>query len=122
MVEWKIYYSNGFEIKTFSSKDGGPEIAPTKDVQVIVQIDPDHGWSTQSHADFYIWDSRGGESRWWGVDIIGLSDYFDKPGWKRVLKGTTVSGKEFTKIFKMALEDDEFPKKTAYYRNERRPD
>ena len=123
MIEWKIYYSVGGEITTFSSLDGGIEDAPGTGVQVIVMIDKDHGWMTQTRGDYYVWDDRGDGYRWWGADIVGLIDYFDKAGqWQKVIKGYTVTSKIFEEIFRMAEVDPDFPKKTASRRQERRVD
>lgn len=121
-MEWKIYYSVGGEITTFSSLDGDVCDAPGTGVQVIVMINPDHGWSTQTRGDFYVWDDRGNGYRWWGVDVFGLGDYFDKAGqWQKVIKGYTVSSDIFAEIFRLAENDPDFPKKTAFYREERKP-
>lgn len=116
---WKIYYGDG---TTYSSNQGGPDEAPARNVQVIVLSDKYHGWYTQAKSDYYVWDERGeGEMRWWGVDIFGLYDYMIEPGWKRVLYGRTLTSDRFQEIFKMAMQDEEFPKKTAFDPAERRP-
>ena len=116
-AKWKIYYSDG---ATFSSAEGGPEVAPTQRVQVIVLIDHNHGWRTQASSDFYVWDDRSHGAMWWGVDIFGLSDYFDKPGWKRVLKGETIHSDQFSEVMALAMADPDFPQKTSFNNQERK--
>jgi len=118
-VKWKIYYGNG---STFSDQDGTPWGAPGLDVQVIVMADKNHGWRTQAGDDYYVWDNRGEETRWWGVDIFGLFEYlFTQPGHKCALAGKRITSKEFDAIFKRASEDTDFPHKTAFAHQERKP-
>ena len=118
-MNWKIYYGDG---STFSSQDGSPWIVPARDVQVIVMIDKDHGWRTQAGSDYYVWDGRDGETRWWGLkDDFALYDYLIDPGYKRVLFGRTITSDQFSKIFKQATEDPDFPQKTAFANKERKP-
>jgi hypothetical protein len=117
-MRWQIYYGDD---STFSYKDGSPYDAPARDVQVIVQSDPDHLWYTQTGGDYYGWDDRGDGSRWWGVDIFGLFDYLIDPGYKRVLFGRTVTSERFSEIFQRAKADPEWGKKAAFARMERRP-
>lgn len=122
MLQWKIYCSNGHNLETFSSDDGEVKDAPGFDVQVIAMIDASHGWGTQSKSDYYVWDDRGSGYRWWGVDLMGLGDYFNKRGqWQKVLKGTTITSETFSKIFAMVQDDESFLEKTGFYRGERRP-
>jgi len=115
---WKIYYGDG---STFSSREGTPWRAPGVDVQVIVMNDDNHGWRTQAGDDYYVWDCRGGETRWWGVDKFGLWEYlFIQTGYKRALAGKTTTSERFSEIFKRASEDPDFPKKTSYASKERK--
>lgn len=117
-MHWQAYYGDN---STFGSHDGSPWVAPARNVQVIIQEDPDHGWYTQSGGDYYVWDDRGDGPRWWGVDIFGLFDYLIDPGHKRVLFGRTVTGQRFGEIFAKAQADPEWGKKAAFRRGERRP-
>ena len=110
-MNWKVYYSDG---STFSNQDGTPWIVPALGVQVIIQADIDHGWETQAHDDYYVWDDRGDGPKWWGVDDFGMWEYlFIEPGHKRVLSGRRMSRERFSEIFKRAMNDPDFPKKTA---------
>ncbi|MGW8178557.1 MAG: hypothetical protein ACWGQW_07305 [bacterium] len=120
-MKWKIFYSDGHEIKTYSYKDGGPETAPSQYVQVIVQWDDRVGWTTQSMSNYYVWDDRGDGYRWWGVDDVGLYDYYCKPGWQKVITGHSICNATFSKIFRMIEEDPDFVK-SGFKRGERRPD
>lgn len=108
---WRIYYGDG------SIFSGDPEGAPARNVQVIVQHCPDHGWQAVSGTDYYVW--RGG--RWFGVDKFGLYDYLIDPGWKRVLFGRTLTREEYNLIWQQMMADPEMPKKTAFNKRERRP-
>ena len=117
-MKWKIYYGDR---STFSDQDGSPWVAPARDVQVIVISDPNHGWRTQAGFDYYVWDCRAGETRWWGVDQFGFYDYLIEPGVKRVLFGRTTTSKGFSEIFKLASNDPDFPDKTAFANKERKP-
>ncbi len=117
-MEWRIYYGDG---STFDDEDGPPELAPARDVQVIVVHDDDVLWATQTGSDYYVWDDRGSGSRWWGVDKFGLYDYLIEPGYKIVLFGRTIANEEFAEIFKRAKEDPTWGKKATFKRKERRP-
>lgn len=116
-LTWKIYYGDD---RTCSSLDGAVEDTPVRDVQVIILIDQDHGWTTQAGTDYYVWDDRGNGSRWWGVDYPGYIDYLIEPGWKKVLLGRTISSNRFNEIYKRASEDPDFPKKTSFSNRERK--
>lgn len=116
MSRWVIYYGDG---KTYSWLDGSPENAPFWDVQVVIEEDSDKGWRTQSGTKYYCWDDRGDGFRWWGADEVGLMDYLQRPGWKRVLVGRTISNKRFQEIFNRAR--NEWGEKGSFYRWERRP-
>lgn len=118
-INWKIYYENDL---MFSSLDGSPWLAPGLGVQVIVMIDREHGWRTQAGDDYYVWDCRGDETRWWGVDQFGLWEYlFTQPGHKCALAGRTTTGDQFNEIFERASNDPDFPQKTAFDSKERKP-
>jgi len=117
-MKWKIYYGDG---SIFSDQDGSPWSAPGFDVQVIVMASKDHGWMTQAGDDYYVWDCRGGVTRWWGVDKFGLWEYlFVTPGFKCALAGKTTTSERFSEIFKMASNDPSFPPKTTYASKERK--
>lgn len=114
MIEpFRIYYGDN---TTYS---GPPELAPARDVQVIIQPDDDHGWASQTGADYYVWDERGDGPRWWGVDKFGLYDYLISPGFKKVLFGRTVTSERYQHIFFRAKRDA--GSKTAFRRRERKP-
>jgi hypothetical protein len=108
---WVIYYSDS----EFSSEDGGPESAPARDVQVIVQSDEESGWVTQTGTDYYAWIG----DRWQGRDVFGLWDYLTGYGWKRVLFGRMITNEEYDAVMTVALNDPRLPKKTSGGRRER---
>ena len=118
-MKWKIYYGDG---TTFGSQDGLPQDAPGLDVQVIVMESKNHGWMTQAGDHYYIWDCRGGETRWWGVDRFGLDEYlFYSSGFKVAKSGRKLSTEQFSKIFRRASNDPDFPAKTSFALRERKP-
>ena len=118
MIKWRVYYGDG---STFSDHNGSAWSAPGRDVQVIVLADSNHGWRTQAGDNYYVWDNRGDDHRWWGVDDFGLFDYLIDPGYKRVLFGRRISNQEFSEIFKRASVDDDIPHKTSFAHQERKP-
>ena len=101
-MKWKIYYGDG---STYTSEYGTPQVAPSRDVQVIVQDHPRVGVELVSSADYYVWMVNDDYARWWGVDIFGLFDYLVEAGWKRVLFGRTLLQEEYNEIVKEASED-----------------
>lgn len=54
-------------------------------------------------SDFYWFEES--EQRWWGADQAGLWDYLQRPGWKKVLFGRTVSNQDFGKAQARAMRD-----------------
>lgn len=109
-MKWRIYYGDG------STVDAGTPVeeAPTRDVQLIVQADPDVGWAMYHMRDYYVWI---GES-WLGVDNFGLWDYLARPGWKRVLFGRTLLRQEFASIYERAKAARDFAKKNGFLPSE----
>lgn len=93
---YRIYYGDGSIFE--APGDGGPEITPARNVQVIIQIDVETGPYFQTSTHYYVW----WDERWLGVDEHGLYDYMIEPGWKRVLYGRTITNKEYLAIYKRA--------------------
>jgi len=117
---WKIFYGDR---STFSCEDGAPRDAPTLNVQVIVQEDPDLVWATQAKEDYYTWEDRGQGPRWWGVDLFGLWEYlFLSQGEKVVLAGRTLESADYSWIWEQAVNDPKFGRKAVWARNELRLD
>jgi hypothetical protein len=117
MAFWKVYYSDGSAI-------GSDEISPFKierraDIQVIVQESTEHNWITTCAYDFYLWDTKGKETRWWGADQFGFYHYMLQPGEKCVLFGTMLDKETYRKIFNQARE--EFGNKEIFTDSELRP-
>ena len=116
-MSWEVFYSDG---TTVSSQDATPiSIYRRADVQVIVQESADHNWVTTTGYDYYVWDSRGDETKWWGVDIFGLHHYLLQPGSKCVLFGTMIDKKTFREIYDRAR--SEFGNKEIFANDERQP-
>lgn len=110
MFDWRIYYGDG------SSYYGDVELAPGRNVQIIVQSSREHGWIART-GDFYVY--RPG--MWFAVDQFGLYDYLLEPGWKKVLFGRMLTNDEYNAIWKMVMSDPNLPKKTGFDKGERRP-
>ena len=116
-MKWEVYYSDRTSI---NYQDATPiSIDRRADVQVIGQESADHRWVTTTGYDYYVWDSRGEETKWWGVDIFGLHHYLLQPGSKCVLFGTMIDIKTFREIFDRAR--SEFGKKEIFATDERHP-
>lgn len=113
-MKWCIYYSDG---SIFTHEDGGPEDAPSIDVQYIAQEDKNVGFVSFCGRDYYHWD----EGRWWRADQIGFLLYMMKPGWKKVLFGEMISEERFTEISRRVSEDIQIQRKTGYMPWERKP-
>lgn len=111
MAKWKIFYGDG---ATFSSDDGDIKDAPATNVQIIVQAHDDTGRYHQSGRDYYVhW-----EGEWLGVDIFGLFDFLMESG---VVKfGRTVRSERFLEVYRRAEEDEDFPRRSAFKKGERR--
>lgn len=114
-MEWKIFYQES----TYSSKDGLPEHAPKRNVQVIAVQDESLGKRIERSNDYYIWTPSNG--KWRGVDQFGLFDYLIEPGYKIVLFGRTLSDDEYRAIWDRVLNDTEMPPKSAISLDERKP-
>jgi hypothetical protein len=107
MLLWRVYYDDG---ATYSNLDGPVEAAPALGVQCIVKRDAapaleSVGRVVMEGFDHYWWSG----SEWWGADAFGLWDYLQRPGWKRVLFGRTLSTSDFVAIRRRALSDPGFP-------------
>jgi len=86
-MTYRIYYSDG---------EADDHIPKARDVQVILQYDPERGPYFQSGFDYYVWKG----DRWQGVDIFGLYDFLIDSG--LVLFGRTITNAEYNAIFKRA--------------------
>lgn len=113
-MNWKIYYADE---STYSDEDGSIGNAPGDGVLVIVEKDSLVGRSIYSNTDWY-WRL---ENQWWGGDIDGMKYYLRQPGLKKVLEGAAVPNHMWKRIFRQALEDKDFPRKSAWHRHEKRP-
>lgn len=116
-MSWQVYYSDG---KTVCAEDATPiSITRRADVQVIIQESADHNWVTLCQYDYYVWDTRGGVTKWWGVDLFGLYHYLLQPGSRCVLFGTMIDKRTFRAIFDRARA--EFGNKEVFANDERHP-
>lgn len=115
-MRWKIYYGDG---SIYSDVDGILEQSPHFNVQVIVVRDSDVGRRLIFGHAWYLFK----DGLWFGIDdtaslIIQFLQDADKI--RAVRAGMIVSPQVFKKIFDMAKNDPDFPKKSGYARGEGR--
>ena len=113
-MRWRIYYGDG---STYG--DGDAFAAPSQNVQLIANSDPDHGWYLCRATDYYWYLPE--EDRWYCGDIFGLFDYLLQPGPRKVLFGRSIPSKEFNALVERAHNDPEIPQKTGWQPYEHRP-
>lgn len=111
MLLWRIYYGDG---TTFDNLDGEPADAPPWNVQAVVQRDPDVGRSISRSNDFYVWHN----GQWWEMDLFGLIDYLIRTG--LVKFGRTLGNRDYAAVLDRAVNDPDFPAKSAWHKLERR--
>lgn len=111
-LKFKIFYGDG---TTYSNKNGPPERAPKRNVQLITVEDDVIGRRIEATNDYYAYTSHG----WRGCDRFGLFDYLIEPGVKLVLFGRSLSDVEYKTIRDKAVKDDYLPAKSAIGINER---
>lgn len=104
MTDFRVYYDGG------ATYDGAPENAPAFGVLVIVESDKNHGRRLVVTKDYFVWLG----DRWLSVDFIGMVDYLQQPGWKRVLFGRMVDDEYFASVVRLANEDADFPIRSAW--------
>lgn len=109
MHDFRIYYDGGL------TYEGAPENAPAFGVLVIVEKDQNSGRRLVMTKDYFCWLG----DRWLSTDFIGMLDYLQQPGWKRVLFGRLVDDEYWYSVVKRANEDPDFPARTSYGYNER---
>ncbi len=102
---YRIYYQHK---EPYESTDGSPVGEQARGVQVILQDDPELGWTTESGGDYFVWR----DNRWWSCDIIGLFDYLMDTG--LVLFGRMLDRGEYSKIYTHALHDKTLAEKTGF--------
>lgn len=110
-LKWKIYYSDG---SFFTNKDGNPEDAPGRGVQIILQRDDMIGREVLRATDFYVWK----DNKWYAMEYFGFVDYLIQPGLKIVKLGEYITNEEYRRLLGLAINDDGFPKKSGSYNHE----
>lgn len=113
MLRWKIFYGDG---STYSSEDGSPFYAPRLNAQVIVGPDRYTGRYMVSDKDAYWWVID--EERWRGGDRHGEFIYMLRRGPRVVLYGEQIDDDAYNSVISAALDDPDFPPKTARGRGE----
>lgn len=108
MPKFKIFYGDG---ATYSDADGSPWDAPRRNVQAIIGPDKANGRYILAQHDAYWWDEI--RRRWFGGDRYGEWDYLDQLGPKVVLRGRFISNEEYASCIAAALNDPDFPPKSA---------
>lgn len=114
-INWRIYYEDG---STFTNLDGAPEDAPAFGMLMVVQTDPDVGRMIMHAWDWFFW--REDDQQWWGADIYGLLDQMlhNKP-LKALKQGRNTQTSNYQAILQRAIDDPDFPPKSAVKRGER---
>lgn len=107
-LRWRIYYGDG---ETFSSDDGSPYDAPRLNVQAIVGPSRSTGRYILSRKDAYWWDIEC--DRWFGGDRHGEWDYMLHLGPRVVIYGRFIGDDEYNACIVAALNDPDFPPKSA---------
>lgn len=114
-MKWRIYYDDGM---TFDSSDGEPDDAPSYGVIAICTRDDKCGRLVINGFDFYCFQTESEE--WFGCDQWGLLDKLlhNLPfaSWKM---GRTVRTEMFDCILHEAINDPDFPIKSAKLKRER---
>ena len=112
MPEWRIYYSDS---STFDDSDGWPDEAPGWSVQIIASTSEELGRRVECKSDYYIY--YNGE--WIGLDFVGLMDHLvNELGVVKV--GRMLPKEQFRKVYDQALNDPDFPPKSAWDQREYR--
>ena len=108
-MDWAIYYGDRTR---FTDEDGHPDEAPTTNVAVIAQADPECGRVLVARRDYYCFH----DGEWYGHDLIGLIDYLQRAG---ILKlGRTLPNAVYAEILAAAASSPELPRKSARRRGE----
>lgn len=106
LPSWKIYYLDG------STYAGDAWSAPAFYAILVIQKDPEHGRRIVAYTDYIVYDEQN--DRWTGMDLVGMMQYMNLPGRKRVLFGYMIDNQKFNEIYKKAEEDTDFSERTAY--------
>ena len=114
-MKWKIFYEDG---TTFTDQDGTPFEAPTSGVLVVICENDEVGRVLVYGQSYYFWWQEHGQ--WWAGNIIGMFDYLNRPGAKKVLFGREVPGKDWNKAIDEAEKDPYLPPKTAIHPMEKK--
>ena len=109
MLNFRIYYDGG------ETYEGAPENAPAFGVLVIIENDKDSGRRLVMSKDYFCWVG----DHWLNTDQIGMWDYLQQPGWKKVLFGRMVDNDYWYSVVKRANETTDFPARTNWGFNER---
>jgi len=114
MVKWRVYYDDGH---TFDDRQGKACDAPGVGVICVVQRDPGTGRAILTGYDYYV--CLGDD--WLGVDLFGLLDYVlnHLERIRGVIAGRAVMNDIYAAVMRRALDDPDFPVKSAKRINER---
>lgn len=113
-MDWKIYYGDR---STFSSEQGDPEDAPAYNVQVIIQKDNEKGCGNIGtlHLRLHDWYYyRISENMWYGGDLHGILDLIlSREPIIAICQGRMLPKCDYKEIEKAAMNDSDFPAKSA---------
>lgn len=132
MMDWKLWY---WDRSTFSSEDGTWFAAPARGVAGLVY--PSHRAGRQiDMKDHYFWPAWSDQP--YGGDIWGALDHlleegvlapheslmalsFEEIQGAGVKFGRTLPSAEWEQVYRLMVEDPDFPQKSAHERRERVP-
>lgn len=106
---FKVYYRDG------STYTGPPENAPIFGVALILQYSKEQGREIVSHGDYYTWY----KGEWLACGYDSMLAYMNEPGWKKYLVGVMMPFKNWNEINRIAENDPDFPRRTAYSAREK---
>ncbi len=115
MLDWRIYYSDN---STFDSSMGAVSEAPGFGVLAVVQPEPGVGCETLHAFDFYIYINN----QW--IGIVGFDSLIDYlvhmvHDIQAVKHGRMTTREQYQKVMRLALHDDDFPRKSGKHRGEK---
>lgn len=101
---WRIYYADG---SVYTDRDGPVEDAPAWGVVAIVEYNQVDGKRMIVNADYYVWEDRGMGPHWWEANQLGLIDYLQRNGWKKVVFGRLIENDQYNEIRSQAYKEME---------------
>ena len=119
-MEWRIYYGDG---STYDSSQGPPASASGYNVQAIIQPDRSRPGGNVGTVVLHLHDwyyYRRDSGMWCGGDLTGLLDQLlSRSPIEAVCQGRLIPRNQFDQIIARAMNDPDFPRKSARTHGER---